>query len=208
MGASNAEIILTDSTGKNIQISNYTAADSGAAAEATMDVTGLNTDGSEDDTPDTLTLDNTDNEATVTGQVTFTSTQTFSVNSAEIDSGASEVGFFSSTANAANLETVADVDLSTAESAANAITVIDVALQKISQVRGNLGAMSNRLDSTISNLTNISVSVQAARSQVVDADFAKESTNLARGQILSQAATAMLAQANSSKQNVLSLLRG
>ena len=86
--------------------------------------------------------------------------------------------------------------------------MIDVALQKISQARGNLGAMSNRLDSTISNLTNISVSVQAAKSQVVDADFAKESTNLARGQILSQAATAMLAQANSSKQNVLSLLRG
>jgi flagellin len=68
--------------------------------------------------------------------------------------------------------------------------------------------MSNRLDSTISNLTNISVSVQAAKSRVVDADFAKESTQLARGQILSQAATAMLAQANSSKQGVLSLLRG
>jgi len=208
MGADNSEIILTDSTGKNIEITDYTAADSGAAAEATMDVTGLNTDGTEDATPDTLTLDNTDNDATVTGQVTFTSTQTFSVNSAEIDSGASEVGFFSDTANAADLETVADIDLSTAGSSAEAITVIDVALQKISQARGNLGAMSNRLDSTISNLTNISVSVQAARSQVVDADFAKESTNLARGQILSQAATAMLAQANSSKQNVLSLLRG
>ena len=208
MGADNSEIILTDSTGKNIEITDYTAADSGAAAEATMDVTGLNTDGTPDATADTLTLDNTDNDATVTGQVTFTSTQTFSVNSAEIDSGASEVGFFSDTANAAELETVADVDLSTAESSAEAITVIDVALQKISQARGNLGAMSNRLDSTISNLTNISVSVQAAKSQVVDADFAKESTNLARGQILSQAATAMLAQANSSKQNVLSLLRG
>lgn len=208
MGSDNSEIILTDSTGKNIEITDYTAADSGAAAEATMDVTGLNTDGTPDATADTLTLDNTDNDATVTGQVTFTSTQTFSVNSAEIDSGASEVGFFSDTANAAELETVADVDLSTAESSAEAITVIDVALQKISQARGNLGAMSNRLDSTISNLTNISVSVQAAKSQVVDADFAKESTNLARGQILSQAATAMLAQANSSKQNVLSLLRG
>jgi len=208
MGADNSEIILTDSTGKNIEITNYTAADSGAAAEAEMDVTGLNTDGTPDATADTLTLDNTDNDATVTGQVTFTSTQTFSVNSAEIDAGANEVGFFSDTANAADLETVADVDLSTAESSAEAITVIDVALQKISQARGNLGAMSNRLDSTISNLTNISVSVQAARSQVVDADFAKESTNLARGQILSQAATAMLAQANSSKQNVLSLLRG
>ena len=86
--------------------------------------------------------------------------------------------------------------------------MIDVALQKISQARGNLGAMSNRLDSTISNLTNISGSVQAAKSQVMDADFAAESTQLARGQILSQAATAMLAQANSSKQGVLSLLRG
>ncbi len=208
LGKDASEIILTDSTGKNIEITNYTAADSGAAAEATMDVTGLNNDGTEDATPDTLTLDNTDDSATVTGQVTFTSTQTFSVNSAEIDSGASEVGFFSDTANAATLESVADIDLSTAESSAEAITVIDVALQKISQARGNLGAMSNRLDSTISNLTNISGSVQAAKSQVMDADFAAESTQLARGQILSQAATAMLAQANSSKQGVLSLLRG
>ena len=210
MGTSNAEIILTDSTGKNIEIGAFTASDSGAAAEAEMDVTGLNTDGTPDATADTLTLDNTDNEATVTGQVTFTSTQTFSVNSSEIDAAAStpEKGFFSDTANAATLESVADIDLSTAEASAEAITVIDVALQKISQARGNLGAMSNRLDSTISNLTNISVSVQAAKSQVVDADFAKESTQLARGQILSQAATAMLAQANSSKQGVLSLLRG
>ncbi|OYU18459.1 MAG: flagellar filament protein [Rhodobacteraceae bacterium PARR1] len=208
LGTDASEIILTDSTGKNIEITNYTAADSGAAAEATMDVTGLNNDGTEDATPDTLTLDNTDDSATVTGQVTFTSTQTFSVNSAEIDGAASEVGFFSDTANAATLESVADIDLSTAESSAEAITVIDVALQKISQARGNLGAMSNRLDSTISNLTNISGSVQAAKSQVMDADFAAESTQLARGQILSQAATAMLAQANSSKQGVLSLLRG
>jgi hypothetical protein len=191
MGADNSEIILTDSTGKNIEITNYTAADSGAAAEAEMDVTGLNTDGTPDATADTLTLDNTDNDATVTGQVTFTSTQTFSVNSAEIDAGANEVGFFSDTANAADLESVADIDLSSAESSAEAITVIDVALQKISQARGNLGAMSNRLDSTISNLTNISGSVQAAKSQVMDADFAAESTQLARGQILSQAATAM-----------------
>ena len=80
----------------------------------------------------------------------------------------------SNNANAAELSQVAEIDLSTAEGSAEAITVIDVALQKISQARGNLGAMSNRLDSTISNLTNISVSVQAAKSQVVDADFAAE----------------------------------
>ena len=83
-----------------------------------------------------------------------------------------------------------------------------MALAKVSQSRSDLGAISNRLDSTISNLTNISTSVESARSQVMDADFAAESTNLARGQILSQAATAMLAQANASKQNVMSLLRG
>jgi flagellin len=207
MGTDNSEIILTDSTGKNIEITDYTAADSGAAAEADLTVTALEADGTAGTDID-LKGDASVDTATVTGQVTFTSTQTFSVNSAEIDGGANEVGFFSDTANAADLESVADIDLSSAESSAEAITVIDVALQKISQARGNLGAMSNRLDSTISNLTNISVSVQAAKSQVVDADFAKESTNLARGQILSQAATAMLAQANSSKQNVLSLLRG
>jgi flagellin len=145
----------------------------------------------------------------VVGEVTFTSTQTFSVNSSDPGApGGTEIGFFDDRTVRGSLSSVADIDLSTAENAAKAIGVIDVALQKISQARGNLGAQSNRLDSTISNLTNISVSVQTARSQVTDADFAKESTNLARGQILSQAATAMLAQANSSKQNVLSLLRG
>ena len=83
-----------------------------------------------------------------------------------------------------------------------------MALQKINQSRSDLGAVSNRLDSTISNLTNITVNVEAARSGIRDADFAQESTSLARGKILSQAATAMLAQANSSQQNVMQLLRG
>lgn len=201
MGATNGEIVLTDSTGKNIEISDYTSTDSVGGSGADLDITGLNTDGTDAAGPETL--DGTTTEATVTGQVTFTSTQTFSVNSS-----APTDGFFADNANAAELSQVAEIDLSTAEGASEAITVIDVALQKISQARGNLGAMSNRLDSTISNLTNISVSVQAAKSQVVDADFAAESTQLARGQILSQAATAMLAQANSSKQNVMSLLRG
>ncbi len=201
MGATNGEIVLTDATGKNIEISDYTSTDSAGGSGADLDITGLNTDGTDASGPETLSA--SADAATVTGQVTFTSTQTFSVNSS-----APTDGFFSDKANAAELSQVAEIDLSTAEGASEAITVIDVALQKISQARGNLGAMSNRLDSTISNLTNISVSVQAAKSQVVDADFAAESTQLARGQILSQAATAMLAQANSSKQNVMSLLRG
>lgn len=211
MGEDNSEIILTNSTGENIEITAYDASNSTTPAnEPNLEVIALDGSGAEVGTATTLTDDNTPvTAATITGEVTFTSTQAFSVNSSDPGApGGTEVGFFANRAENAELSAVADIDLSTAESAAEAIGVLDVALQKISQARGNLGAQSNRLDSTISNLTNISVSVQTARSQVTDADFAKESTNLARGQILSQAATAMLAQANSSKQNVLSLLRG
>ena len=74
--------------------------------------------------------------------------------------------------------------------------------------RADLGAISNRIDSIVSNLTNISSNLQAGRGRIEDADFAAETTNLAKTQILQQASTAMLAQANASKQNVLSLLQG
>ncbi len=74
--------------------------------------------------------------------------------------------------------------------------------------RASLGAISNRLDSTISNLTNISTNLEAGRSSIQDADLAAESASLAKSQILQQASTAMLAQANASKQGVLRLLQG
>jgi len=68
--------------------------------------------------------------------------------------------------------------------------------------------VSNRIDSTVANLTNIVTNTESSRSRIVDADFAAETSNLTKAQILSQAATAMLAQANASKQSVLSLLQG
>jgi flagellin len=88
------------------------------------------------------------------------------------------------------------------------IGTIDTALETVSTQRAKLGAMSNRLDNTVSNLTNMSTNLSAARGRIEDADFAAETTNLAKTQILQQASTAMLAQANASKQNVLSLLQG
>ena len=202
MGANNTSIVMEDANGSNISISGY----SNTATTNTMSIS-VDSDGN----PATPAVTQAAIApaagvvSVVTGQVSFTSTESFAVNATAPGAG---TGFLAAGSTTATLQSVADIDLSTAESSAKAIEVIDVALQKISQSRGDLGALSNRLDSTISNLTNISVSVQTARSQVVDADFAKESTNLARGQILSQASTAMLAQANSSKQNVLSLLRG
>ena len=92
--------------------------------------------------------------------------------------------------------------------ALDTIEVIDGAIQKVNIQRSKLGAVSNRLSHTINNLTNISSNLSAAQGGIEDADFAKETTDLAKNQILQQASTAMLAQANASKQNVLSLLQG
>jgi flagellin len=100
------------------------------------------------------------------------------------------------------------VDISSASGASDAIVAIDSAIQTIGNQRAVLGATSNRLDSTVANLTNISTNLSAGRGRIEDADFAAETTNLAKSQILQQASTAMLAQANASKQGVLSLLQG
>ncbi|MGC6496466.1 MAG: flagellin [Candidatus Puniceispirillaceae bacterium] len=104
--------------------------------------------------------------------------------------------------------TVSQIDIETSTGASDAIAIIDRALQDVSTERAQLGAVSNRLDHTISNLGNITISTEGAQSRVEDADFAEATSSLTKSQILTQAATAMLAQANASKQSVLSLLQG
>jgi flagellin len=99
------------------------------------------------------------------------------------------------------------IRITTQAGATAALGVIDKALDKISAKRGDLGSIQNRLEVTVNNLSTTSTNLQDARSRIEDADFASETTNLAKSQILSQAATAMLAQANQSQQGVLSLLR-
>jgi flagellin len=104
---------------------------------------------------------------------------------------------------------VSEIDVETSGATANAGTaLIDAAIEKVNIQRSELGAVSNRLNHTVNNLTNISSNLSAAKGGIEDADFALETTNLAKNQILQQASTAMLAQANASKQNVLSLLQG
>ncbi|RVU30251.1 flagellin [Neptunomonas marina] len=102
---------------------------------------------------------------------------------------------------------VNSIDISTAAGAQKAIGIIDNALETINETRGDLGAVNNRLDFTISNLSNVAENVSAARSRIEDADFAAESANLSRAQVLQQAGTSMLAQANAAPQQVLSLLQ-
>ena len=89
-----------------------------------------------------------------------------------------------------------------------AITALDAALKTVATERANLGAFSNRLESTIANLGQIGVNLAASKGRIEDADFAQETGNLAKNQILQQAATAMVAQANTSKSSILTLLRG
>ncbi|WP_293264080.1 flagellin [Neptunomonas sp.] len=102
---------------------------------------------------------------------------------------------------------ISQLDISTAAGAQKAIGIIDNALETINSTRGDLGAISNRLDFTVSNLSNVSENVSSARSRIMDADFAAESANLSRAQVLQQAGSAMLAQANAAPQQVLSLLQ-
>ena len=99
------------------------------------------------------------------------------------------------------------LDVTDATNSNAAITALDAAIKTVATERANLGAFSNRLESTVSNLGQIGVNLAASVGRIEDADFAKETGNLAKGQILQQAATAMLAQANASKQTVLTLIQ-
>ena len=96
--------------------------------------------------------------------------------------------------------------LSTA-SATSALSAIDNAIEQVSQSRAQLGAFQNRLIATVNNLTNVVTNTEQSKSRIMDTDYSKETTKLARSQIIQQAATAMLAQANQAPQMVLSLLK-
>ncbi|MBJ7517957.1 MAG: flagellin, partial [Stenotrophomonas sp.] len=98
-------------------------------------------------------------------------------------------------------------DISSQADADNAILAMDAALQSVNSARADLGAIQNRFSSTIANLTTSSENMSAARSRIRDVDYAQETAELTRSQILQQAGTAMLAQANQVPQNVLSLLQ-
>lgn len=92
--------------------------------------------------------------------------------------------------------------------ATDALAAIDAAIDNVNGQRANLGAVQNRFEAGVSNLTSTVTNLTEARSRIEDTDFATETTMLAKAQILNQASTAMLAQANQSQQGVLSLLRG
>jgi flagellin len=124
--------------------------------------------------------------------------------------GAARSGFTTLGYNAADATAgagVSTVDLTTVSGAQAALSTLDKAINTVTDSRAAMGAYQNRLTASISNLETTSMNLQASRSRILDTDYAKETTNLAKSQIITQAATAMLAQANQSSQSVLALLK-
>jgi len=139
------------------------------------------------------------------GQIQLDSTVLFSVTSDTANSGLTGLAAANATSQAVE-QSIAGVDITTAEGAQNAISVIDGSLAKIDRNRASLGAVQNRLSSTLRNLANIVENSSGARARIRDTDFAKETAELTRNQILQQAGTSILAQANQLPQAALSLL--
>jgi flagellin len=186
-------ITLYHSQGENITVENESAG-------TNLDVFALEYDGTTAaGAKQDLAAASGNDATTVIGNISLSSSRSFSVT----QSGTT--GYF--TTGSASLSSISNVDIKTVAGASSAIDTIDGALEKILSQRSEVGALQNRLTRVVESLTNMVVKTTEAVSRIVDADFAEETAKLTRAQVLQQAGTAMLAQANQSKQSVLALLQ-
>lgn len=195
------EITLTQEEGYDIKIGDYIHSSSGD----TMIV-----EGNEDATPTAITLSSgTSADSTVVGgKISFYSNGSYTVSSSVDTAGGSLFAAAADAANGSQLYSIDDVDISTVQGASDAIRAIDGAVGQIDRMRGDLGALQNRFESTIANLQNVSENLSAARSRILDADIAQETSAMTKNNILQQAGVAILAQANQTPQLALQLLQG
>ena len=187
-----ATLSLVNEEGRNIFVGDFA---NSTAGNQTATLTGAS------GAAVTLTEGSTDS-STVGATLSFTSYQAFSATTTSATGG-----IFTALTNSSTLSSVASIDIGTQQGAQDALAVVDAALQFIDATRGDLGAVQNRLLSTISNLQNVTENVTAARSRIQDADFAAETANLTRASILQQAGISVLAQANALPQQTLALLQ-
>ncbi|WP_426370590.1 flagellin [Pseudocolwellia sp. HL-MZ7] len=186
-------VTLTDESGADISIADVTS------TTGDLNVQGLDHDGTVQTVA--ISLDGqlaAADSTTIAGSIKLSSTDSFStVTATDGDLGIDGVS---------TLAQISDVDLATQDGAQSAIDVIDGALAQIDSQRADLGAVQNRFSHTLSNLANISENVSASRSRIQDTDFATETATMTKNQILQQAGTSILAQANQLPQAALSLL--
>lgn len=211
LNATNTGVIISSSTGANITLEDTIAANAGDVT-----VQGLQADQSTALGPNTaasatpailVAADGIANGVVVTGQITFNCEKSFSV-----DQDPATTCNLLGTASTAltvgsSLNQVATLDVTTFLNATQALKTVDSALALINGERAKLGALQSRFEATISNLSITSENMSASRSRIRDADYAAETAILTRGQILQQAGVAMLAQANSMPNSVLTLLK-
>jgi len=189
VNAAGTGIYILNSSGEDITLDNNSSA---SATMAITDIAGGNS----------LTLNGgAANPAVVTGAITLDSDKSFGI------TGATTGDIFDVATASAQLQAVSELDVSNVDAANRTLAMVDSALSAVNSQRARYGALQSRFETTISNLQTTSENLSASRSRIRDADFAQETANLSRAQILQQAGTAMLAQANALPQNVLSLLR-
>ena len=202
----NNALVLTSSTGSNIVLGNAGSTNAAAvsvqtmAADQTATIGGAATvaaapTAGTPPAPDTLSA------VVVAGQVTLDSDRSFNVQQTTTNVFGTATGDDASTLNS-----VSGLDITSFQNATDALKTVDAALNLINSQRSSFGALQSRFEATVSNLQATSENLSASRSRILDTDFAAETANLTRAQILQQAGTAMLAQANALPQNVLSLL--
>ena len=174
-------------------------------ADRVFKVTGMSEDlatsGYQADLFDKDHISGVHDTAIVTGQITMNSSKQFTV------SGDITKGLFTTNPGSATLNKLSDMTVATRAGATDTLIVIDKALDRINLERAKLGAIMSRMEKAIDNLSNVAMNTTASKGRIVDADFALESANLTRAQILQQSSTAMIAQASKSMQTVLELLR-
>ncbi|MDO8699397.1 MAG: flagellin [Rhodoferax sp.] len=191
-------LVLSNNTGEDIRVGNLSGAGAGLTgafikgADSTLASASVFGDATAAAT----------SVATVGGSVTFNSSNGFTTSSS-----AYGTLIFDAAASGSTLSSVSTIDIGTAAGATDALLVVDSALATVSSNRAQLGAVQNRFLTTIENVNTTSENLAASRSRIQDADFAMETANLSRTQILQQAGTAMVAQANQLPQGVLALLR-
>jgi flagellin len=188
-------LVLTSNSGLNITVAGGTETAIFDAAQA-ADGTAFTVSNSDFVAFGVLTLSSDDGSSIVL--------EDGEIGSAHV--GLDTLGLQSQSQNAST--TIEGLSVSSVATSQAALSALDTAIDKVSSFRASFGAYENRLDAVINNLTTLQVNTDAARSRIEDADFAQETTKMTKAQILSQAATSMLAQANASKQSLLALLQG
>uniref|UniRef100_UPI0013FD22AF flagellin n=1 Tax=Pseudoalteromonas sp. 31A1 TaxID=2686351 RepID=UPI0013FD22AF len=197
----NGELTFSNNLGEDIKIDDYqsAAADGTVSTTASLKMTAQSYDGTDHDTPISVLSGGLDS-TTITGGIQLNSAETFTAQTAVTTMAASI------TAVTSTLTDIDSVDITNQKGSQDALAIIDNAIANIDSQRASLGAVQNRFDHTISNLANISENVSASRSRIQDTDFATETAEMTKNQILQQAGTSILSQANQLPQTALSLL--